>query len=194
MHRSSESRVAQVAEISISGSGRLRVHRVVCAIDCGTVVNPNIVAAQMEGSVAFALSAVMKGAITIREGRVEQSNFHDYPILRMDEMPEVETHIVSSHEPPAGVGEPGVPPVIPAVMNAVFAATHRRVRRLPIEPGDLLGSQYIFLFYSASVERNIFPLGLNIVSRIGKMQLGGALRLPNDKDCMLTMNSTERMP
>lgn len=139
MHRSSESRVAQVAEISISESGQLRVHRVVCAIDCGTVVNPNVVAAQMEGSVVFALSAVMKGAITFREGRVEQSNFHDYPILRIDEMPEVETHIVSSHEPPAGVGEPGVPPVIPAVMNAIFAATHRRIRRLPVQPGDLLG-------------------------------------------------------
>ena len=136
VHKSFGSYVAQVAEVSIGNLGQVRVHRVVCAIDCGTVVNPGIVAAQMEGSVAFALTAALKGAITLEDGRVAQSNFHDYPILRLSEMPVVETHIVKSNEPPAGVGEPGVPPTAPAVVNAIFAATGRRIRRLPVRPED----------------------------------------------------------
>lgn len=138
VHRSFGSYVAQVAEVSIGNAGQVRVHRVVCAIDCGMVVNPGIVTAQMEGSVAFALTAALKGAITLEDGCVTQSNFHDYPILRMDEMPAVETHIVRSSEPPTGVGEPGVPPTAPAVVNAIFAATGRRIRRLPVRPEDLL--------------------------------------------------------
>jgi isoquinoline 1-oxidoreductase beta subunit len=129
--------VAQVAEVSVGQDGAVRVHRVVCAIDCGTVINPDMVEAQMEGGIVFGLSAVLKGEITLENGRVQQSNFHDYPILRMDEMPEIEVHIVPSDGRPSGVGEMGVPPIIPAVVNAVFAATGKRIRRLPIRPQDL---------------------------------------------------------
>ena len=125
--------VAQVAEISISDEDKIRVHRVICAIDCGTVVNPDTVVAQMEGSVVFGLSAALKEEIQIQRGRVLQSNFSEYPILTMAEMPQVEVHILPSKEPPGGVGEPGVPPIAPAVANAVFAATGKRVRRLPIQ-------------------------------------------------------------
>jgi isoquinoline 1-oxidoreductase beta subunit len=108
------------------------VHRVVCAVDCGLAVNPAIVAAQMEGAIVWALSAALHGEITIQDGRAAQSNFDDYPVLRMREAPEVEVHIVPSLEPPTGVGEPGVPPLAPAVANAVFAATGKRIRNLPI--------------------------------------------------------------
>jgi isoquinoline 1-oxidoreductase beta subunit len=125
---------AQVAEISIDGED-VRVHRVVCAIDCGTVVNPDTVAAQMEGGIVYGLTAALKGEITIRNGGVVQSNFPDYPLLRMDEMPDVEVHIVQSDAAPGGVGEPGTPPIAPAVANAVFAATGKPVRRLPIRLG-----------------------------------------------------------
>jgi len=113
------------------------VHRVVCAVDCGRVVNPDTVKAQMEGGIIFGLSAALKGAITLDKGRVEQRNFHDYQMLRMHEAPEIEVHIVPSTEPPTGVGEPGVPPVAPAVANAIFAATGRRIRRLPIHAAEL---------------------------------------------------------
>jgi isoquinoline 1-oxidoreductase beta subunit len=131
VHESFSSYVAQVAEISVSG-GRIQVHRVVCAIDCGIAVNPAGVAAQLESAVVFGLSAALHGEITMREGRVQQSNFHDYPALRLHEMPVVEVHIVPSQERPSGVGEPGVPPIAPAVANAVFAATGQRLRRLPL--------------------------------------------------------------
>jgi CO/xanthine dehydrogenase Mo-binding subunit len=124
---------AQVAEVSVEG-GEVRVHRVVAAIDCGQVCNPDLVRAQMESGVVFGLSAALKQQITFRRGRVEQSNFHDFPVLRMHEMPEVEVHIVKSTAPPTGVGEPGVPPVAPAVANAIFAASGIRLRRLPLEP------------------------------------------------------------
>lgn len=137
VHESFGSYVAQVAEVSVSEGGQVRVHRVVCAIDCGTVVNPDTVAAQMESGIVFGLSAALHGAITLKRGRVEQSNFHDYPVLRINEMPEVKVHIVPSSEPPGGVGEPGTPPIAPAVCNAIFAATGKRVRSLPIRP-DLL--------------------------------------------------------
>ena len=124
--------VAHVAEVSIGPDGGLRVPRVWCVVDCGTVVNPDIVEAQMQGSIAFGLTAAIKGEITVRSGRVEQSNFHDYPMLRIDEMPSVDVHIVPSDETPGGIGEPGVPPIRPAVSNAVFALTGQRIRRLPI--------------------------------------------------------------
>jgi isoquinoline 1-oxidoreductase subunit beta len=136
VHESFHSVVAQVAEVSVAASGDLRVERVVCAVDCGIAVTPDIVRAQMEGGVAFGLSAALYGAITLKDGKAEQSNFHEYRCLRMGDMPQIEVHIVASGEPPSGVGEPGVPPVAPAVVNAIFAATGRRIRRLPI--GDQL--------------------------------------------------------
>jgi isoquinoline 1-oxidoreductase beta subunit len=129
-HESFGSWVAQVAEVSVA-NGRVRVHRVVCAVDCGVCVNPAGVRAQMEGAVAFGLSAALHGELTLKAGRVQQSNFHDYPLLRLNEMPEVEVHIVTSDEKAGGIGEPGVPPIAPAVANAVFAATGKRLRRLP---------------------------------------------------------------
>jgi isoquinoline 1-oxidoreductase beta subunit len=123
--------VAQVAEVSIAG-GQPRVHRVVCAIDCGMTVNPDTIAAQMESAIVFGLTAALKGEISIADGRVVQSNFHDYPLLGFDECPDIEVYIVPSEADPGGVGEPGTPPIAPAVANAVFAATGNPVRRLPI--------------------------------------------------------------
>ncbi len=123
--------VAQVAEVSID-AGRVRVHRVVCAVDCGIAVNPDLIGQQMESAVVFGLTATLKGAITVRAGRVEQRNFDTFALLRLDECPRIEVHIVPGTDPPGGVGEPGVPPVAPAVANAVFALTGRPVRSLPI--------------------------------------------------------------
>jgi len=134
LHESFGSFIAQVAEVSLSTKGELRVHRVVCAIDCGRIVNPGTIMAQMESGITFGLSAALFGAITLKEGRVQQENFHDYPIVRMADMPRVEVHIVPSDDPPGGVGEPGVPPIAPAVANALFAASGARVRSLPITP------------------------------------------------------------
>jgi isoquinoline 1-oxidoreductase beta subunit len=137
IHKSFDSYVAQVAEVSVDPAGKLRVHKVVCAVDCGRVVNPDTVVAQMESCIAFGLTATLYGAITLKNGRVEQSNFDNYPLLSMNEMPKVEVYIVPSQEPPTGVGEPGVPPVAPAVANAVFAATGKRIRKLPITVEEL---------------------------------------------------------
>lgn len=131
LHESFGSIVAQVAEVSLD-KGQLRVHRVVCAIDCGTVINPNIVAQQMESSVVFGLTAALYGRIDIREGVVQQGNFPSYPMLALAGTPHVETWILSSERPPAGVGEPGVPPVAPAVANALFVLTGKRNRSLPL--------------------------------------------------------------
>ena len=130
--------VAEVAEVSVNkSSGEVKVHRVVCAVDCGRHVNPDIIAAQMEGGIVYGLTAALKGQITIDKGRVEQSNFHDYELLRLNEMPQVEVHIMPSNEAPGGCGEPGTPPIAPAVCNAIFAATGKPIRRLPIRPEDL---------------------------------------------------------
>jgi isoquinoline 1-oxidoreductase beta subunit len=130
--------VAEVAEVSVNRSSKeIKVHRVVCAVDCGRHVNPDTIAAQMEGAIAYGLTAALKGNITINKGRVEQSNFHDYEMLRMNEMPKIEVHIVPSNDPPGGVGEPGTPPIAPAVCNAIFAVTGKPIRRLPIRPQDL---------------------------------------------------------
>ena len=137
VHESFKSFVAQVAEVSVSSSGHVRVHRVVCAIDCGPVVNPNTIYAQMESGIIFGLTAALYGEITLEKGRVQQSNFHDYPLLRIHETPRIETHIVPSTEAQGGVGEVGVPPIAPAVCNAIFAATGRRIRRLPIRVEEL---------------------------------------------------------
>lgn len=125
------SRAAEVAEVSVSG-GKVRVHRVVAAIDCGQVVNPDTVEAQVEGAIVYGLTAALHGEITLDGGRVRQGNFDSYPLLRLTEMPGIEVHIVPSNEAPGGVGEPGTPPIAPAVANAVFQATGTRIRRLPI--------------------------------------------------------------
>jgi len=135
-HFSFDSYVAQVVEASVH-KGEVRVHRVVCAVDCGMTINPDTVKAQMESGIIFGLTAALKGEITFKNGRVEQSNFHDYEMLRIFESPEIEVHIAPSTENPTGVGEPGVPPVAPALANAIFAATGRRIRRLPIRASDL---------------------------------------------------------
>jgi isoquinoline 1-oxidoreductase beta subunit len=131
LHKSFGSIVAQVAEVSLV-NGQIRVHRVVCAIDCGTVVNPGTVAQQMESSVVYALSAALFGKIDIVGGVVQQSNFADAPMLTLSQTPVVETHIVASTRHPAGVGEPAVPPLAPAVGNALFALTGKRQRALPL--------------------------------------------------------------
>jgi isoquinoline 1-oxidoreductase beta subunit len=136
VHEAFNSFVAQVAEVTVKPDGSFKVDRVVCAVDCGTVVNPDVVKAQMEGCIGFGLAAALHGAITLKGGEVEQSNFHQYEVLRINEMPAVEVHIVASTENPTGVGEPGLPPIAPAVANALFAATGKRIRSLPI--GDQL--------------------------------------------------------
>ncbi|HTO64337.1 MAG TPA: xanthine dehydrogenase family protein molybdopterin-binding subunit [Bradyrhizobium sp.] len=123
--------VAQVAEISVDKNGLPRVHRVVCAVDCGVAVNPDQVRAQMEGGIGFGLGAILKSQITLDKGRIVQGNFDGYDVLRINEMPSIEVHIVTSSAPPTGVGEPGVPPIGPAVANAMFKATGRRIRMLP---------------------------------------------------------------
>ena len=123
---------AEVAEVSVGADRTVRVHRVVAAVDCGPVVNPDTIEAQMQGGVVFGLSAALYGEITIDKGRVQQGNFNDYPVLRMPEMPVVEVHIVPSSDPQGGIGEPSVPPTAPAVCNAIFAATGKRIRSLPI--------------------------------------------------------------
>ncbi len=132
VHESFRSYVAEVAEITLHDDGTFRVDRVVCAVDCGVAVNPDVVRAQMESGIVFGLTAALYGAITLKDGLVEQSNFHDYPLLRINEAPKIEVYIVSSEQNPTGVGEPGVPPIAPAVANALRAATGKSVRRLPI--------------------------------------------------------------
>ena len=132
-------RVAEVAEVSLDG-GRVRVHRVTCVADCGRVIHPGIVEGQLSGSVVGGLTAALYGEITLERGRVAQSNFHDYPMLRMAETPAIDVHLVPSEEAPGGVGEPGLPPVAPAVANALFALTGKRVRRLPIRAELLTAS------------------------------------------------------
>ncbi len=132
--------IAQVAEVSVSNAGNVKIHRVVCAVDCGPVVNPYTIEAQIESAVVYGLSAAIKDEITIAKGGVVQGNFDTYQMPRIDEMPKVEVHIIPSTEPIGGIGEPGLPPVAPAVANAIFAATGIRVRRLPIRATDLNGT------------------------------------------------------
>jgi len=125
--------VAQVAEVSVSEAGEVRVHRVVCAVDCGTVVNPDIVKAQIEGGVVFGIGGALWGEVTLKNGRVEQSNFHNVRVLRINETPAIEVHLVRNSEAPGGIGEPGTAVTAPALANAVFAATGKRIRTLPLE-------------------------------------------------------------
>jgi isoquinoline 1-oxidoreductase beta subunit len=129
--------VAEVAEVSVGADGTPKVHRVVAAVDCGMTVNPQIIRRQIEGAIVYGLSAALYGKITLKDGKVEQENFHDYPILRMSEMPKVEVYILPSTENPGGIGEPGTPPIAPAVVNAIYAATGKRLRSLPIDPSML---------------------------------------------------------
>jgi isoquinoline 1-oxidoreductase beta subunit len=136
LHKSFGSIVAQVAEVSVTTEGKPLIHRVICAVDCGIVVNPDTVRAQMESGIVYGLSAALYGEITFKNGRVQQSNFHDYPVLRMNEMPKIEVYIVQNTEKPSGVGEIATPAIAPAVCNAIFAATGKRIRRLPISRGQ----------------------------------------------------------
>ncbi len=137
VHESFNSFVAQVAEVRLTDDGRVKVERVVCAVDCGLAINPDVIAAQMEGGIGYGLGAILNNAITLREGLVEQSNFHDYQPFRIGEMPGVEVHIVPSAADPTGVGEPGVPPIGPAVANAVYRLTGKRIRSLPFSQHKL---------------------------------------------------------
>ena len=129
--------MAQVAEVEVSKDGAVRVRRVVCAVDCGTAVNPDTIRAQIQGAIMFGITAALYGGITIKDGRVEQTNFDTYQILRIDEAPVVEVHIVQNFEPPGGMGEAGTSAIVPAVANAIFAATGKRLRKLPVEPSAL---------------------------------------------------------
>ena len=123
---------AQVAEVSVDPDGSVHVQRVVCAVDCGPAVNPGQIEAQIQGGVVYGLTAALYGEITLERGRVKQSNFHDYPMLHLAEMPDVEVHVVPSTDKQGGIGEPSVGPIAPAVCNAIFAATGKRIRKLPI--------------------------------------------------------------
>ena len=129
--------LSQVAEVAVAKNGEVRVQRVVCAVDCGMVVNPDTVKAQIEGGIIFGITAALYGQITLKNGRVEQSNFDNYRMLRMNEAPVVDVHIIKSTEAPGGIGEPGTPGASPAVANAIFAATGKRLRKLPVDPGEL---------------------------------------------------------
>ena len=130
-HASFGSYVAQVAQVSIA-DGKYKVEKIWCAVDCGIAVNPDIIKAQMEGSIGFALSALQREAIHFQNGKIQESNFHDYRPLRMTEMPHIEVAIIPSEAEPTGVGEPGVPPLAPAVANAIAHATGKRLRELPL--------------------------------------------------------------
>ena len=134
VHESFGTYVAQVAEVTVHEDETFSVDRVFCAVDCGTVINPDMVRAQMEGGIAFGLGFLLQG-ISFSGGQVQQGNFNDYPVLRLNAMPEVHVEAVASSVAPTGVGEPGVPPVAPAVVNALAAITGQRHRRLPLSPG-----------------------------------------------------------
>jgi len=129
--------VAQVAEVAVSRDGEVRVQRVVCAVDCGVTVNPDTVRAQMQGGIIFGITAALFGEITLKDGRVEQANFHNYRMLRINEAPVVDVHLVKSTEAPGGIGEPGTSAVTPAVFNAIFAATGKRLRKPPVDIAQL---------------------------------------------------------
>ncbi|MBR2817561.1 MAG: xanthine dehydrogenase family protein molybdopterin-binding subunit [Reyranella sp.] len=129
--------LAQVAEVEVAKNGSVRVRRVVAAVDCGIVVNPDTVKAQIESATNFGITAALYGEITVKDGRVEQSNFDTYQMLRLDEAPSIEVHIVKSSQAPGGMGEPGTSAIVPAVANAIFAATGKRLRRMPVDPAQL---------------------------------------------------------
>ena len=132
VHESFGSIIAEVAEVSVDADRSIRVHKVTCAVDCGTVVNPLGVEAQVQGAIAYGLSAVLHSELTLKDGRVEQSNFHDYRVLRLPDMPQVEVHLIESGAKMGGIGEPATAPVSAAVANAVYALTRQRLRSLPL--------------------------------------------------------------
>jgi isoquinoline 1-oxidoreductase beta subunit len=129
--------MAHIAEVEVSKAGAVRVRRVVCAVDCGTVVNPDTVRAQVESAIIFGISAALYGAITLKGGRVEQTNFDTYQVVRMNEAAAIEVHIVANREPPGGMGECGTSCIVPAVANAIFAATGKRLRKMPVDAAAL---------------------------------------------------------
>jgi len=129
--------MAQIAEVEVPKDGAVRVRRVVCAVDCGTVVNPDTVRAQIQSAIIFGITAALHGEVTLKDGRVEQANFDTYQMLRINEAPAIEVHIVQSREPPGGMGEAGTSAIVPAVTNAIFAATGKRLRKLPIDTSAL---------------------------------------------------------
>ena len=129
---------AQVVEVSVSKRGKIKVHKITCVADCGQVFNSHIAKQQLEGGILYGLTATLKGEINIKGGKIVQSNFDDYQMLKLKDTPEINVHLMESHEPPGGLGEAGTPLIGPAVANAVFAATGKRVRRLPIRPKDLV--------------------------------------------------------
>jgi isoquinoline 1-oxidoreductase beta subunit len=140
VHESFNSFVAQAAEVTVGDDGRFKVDKLVCAVDCGIAVNPDVIVAQMEGGIGYALGAALRNKVTLTNGEVDQSNFHDYEPLRISDMPKVEVHIVPRSAPPTGVGEPGVPAVAPAISNAIFAATGTRLRSLPFADSSMHGA------------------------------------------------------
>jgi len=127
--------LAQVADVEVTGSGDVRVHRIVCAVDCGQIVNPDIVRAQIESGIVYGISAALWGEVTLDNGRVEQSNFHNYRVLRMNEAPPIEVYLLRNGEAPGGIGEPGTAVTAAALNNAIYAATGKRLRKLPLQPG-----------------------------------------------------------
>jgi len=129
--------MAQVAEVQVSKAGEVRVQRVTCAVDCGIAVNPDTIKAQIESAIIFGITAALYGQITLKDGRVEQSNFDNYQMLRIDQAPEIAVHILKSTQAPGGMGEAGTSLVVPAVANAVFAATGKRLRKMPIDASEL---------------------------------------------------------
>ncbi len=131
--------LATIAEVEVDAEGQVRVRRVVCGVDCGVVINPDTVEAQIQGGIIFGLTAALHGQITIDRGRVQQSNFHDYRMLRIDEAPDIEVHIIPSGEAPGGIGECGTVGAPAALTNAIFAATRKRIRTLPVDPEILAG-------------------------------------------------------
>jgi len=137
VHKSFNSYVAEVAEVSVDGDGAVKIEKITCAVDCGVAVNPDVIKAQMEGGIGYGLGAVMRNQITMTDGEVDQANFPDYEPLRISDMPDIEVHIVASSEAPTGVGEPGTPPSGPALANAIYAATGKRVTRLPMSESGI---------------------------------------------------------
>src|SRR3989454_93360 len=164
VYKAFDTYVAQVAEVSVDSDGAPHVHRVVCAVDCGPVVNPDTVEAQMQSAIVYGLTAALWGEITIDRGRVQQGNFNDYRMLRLAEMPQVEVHIVPSTDSQGGVGEPGTPPIAPAVCNAIFALTGKRIRKLPIgdRKSTRLNSSHLVISYAVfclkKKKKNIFMI------------------------------------